>query len=86
MSVSPAFHPARRGTNGHIESFNRWLRREYLNRTHWTSLLEARVVIEGFKDNNNHRHCHSSPGYHTPAECAARCTHSHQPVNGCEID
>lgn len=30
--------------NGHIEPFNNRLRRECLNRNHWTNLLEARVV------------------------------------------
>lgn len=50
------------------------------------SLLEARVVIEDFKDDHNNRHRHSSLGYLTPAEYAARCTHTHQPVDGCEID
>ena len=48
--------------NGYIESFNNRLRKECLNRTHWTSLLEARVVIEDFKDDHNHRHRHSSLG------------------------
>lgn len=72
--------------NGHIESFNNRLRKECLNRNHWTSLLEARVVIEDFKDDHNHRHRHSSLGYLTPAEYAAKCTHNHQPVEGCEID
>jgi putative transposase len=30
--------------NGHIESFNNRLRRECLNRSHWNTVLEARVV------------------------------------------
>ncbi|WP_377454553.1 IS3 family transposase [Rhodococcoides fascians] len=72
--------------NGHIESFNNRLRKECLNRNYWTSLLEARVVIEDFKDDHNNRHRHSSLGYRTPAEYAAQCTHNHQPVEGCEID
>lgn len=71
--------------NGHIESFNNRLRKECLNRNHWTNLLEARVVIEDFKDDHNHRHRHSSLGYRTPAEYAAQCTHRHHPVE-CEID
>ncbi|MCX5044672.1 IS3 family transposase [Aldersonia sp. NBC_00410] len=70
--------------NGYIESFNNRLRRECLNRNHWTNLLEARVVIGDFKDDNNHRHRHSALGYLTPAEYAAGCTHTHHPV-GCEI-
>ncbi|MGV8874270.1 MAG: transposase, partial [Rhodococcus sp. (in: high G+C Gram-positive bacteria)] len=72
--------------NGHIESFNNRLRKECLNRNHWSSLLEARVVIGDFKDDHNNRHRHSSLGYLTPAEYAAQCTHTHQPVEGCEID
>ena len=71
--------------NGFIESFNNRLRQECLNRNHWTSLLEARVVIGDFKDDHNHRHRHSALGYLTPAEYAARCAHIHAPV-GCEID
>ncbi|WP_228830727.1 integrase core domain-containing protein [Nocardia beijingensis] len=31
--------------NGYIESFNRRLRVERLNRNHWNTLLEARVII-----------------------------------------
>jgi putative transposase len=42
--------------NGHIESFNSRLRKECLNRNHWNTLLEARVVIGDFKDEHNHRH------------------------------
>ncbi len=57
--------------NGYIESFNNRLRRECLNRNHWNSLLEARVVIGDFKDEHNHRHRHSALGYLTPAEYAA---------------
>ncbi|MGY1964742.1 MULTISPECIES: IS3 family transposase [Nocardia] len=71
--------------NGYIESFNRRLRTECLNRNHWTSLLEARVVIGDFKTEHNLRHRHSALGYRTPAEYAAACTHTHHPV-GCGID
>ena len=35
--------------NGYIESFNNRLRKECLNRNHWTTLFEARVVIGDFK-------------------------------------
>ncbi|MFI6954603.1 integrase core domain-containing protein [Nocardia sp. NPDC050408] len=34
-----------------MESFNSRLRKECLNRNHWTSLPEARVVIGDFKHN-----------------------------------
>ncbi|WP_394855226.1 integrase core domain-containing protein [Rhodococcus aetherivorans] len=33
---------------------------ECLNRNYWPTLLEARVVIEDFKDDHNHRHRHSA--------------------------
>ena len=71
--------------NGYIESFNNRLRKECLNRNHWNTLFEARVVIGDFKDEHNHRHRHSALGYRTPAEYAARCSHTHTPV-ACEIN
>ncbi len=71
--------------NGYIESFNNRLRRECLNRNHWTNLTEARVVIGDFKHQHNHRHRHSALGYLTPAEYAAQCGHTHHPV-ACDIN
>lgn len=71
--------------NWYIESFNNRLRRECLNRNHWNSLLEARVVIGDFKHEHNTRHRHSALGYQTPAEYAAACRHTHTPV-ACEIN
>jgi putative transposase len=71
--------------NGYIESFNNRLRRECLNRSHWTNLREARVVIGDFKDEHNRRHRHSALGYLTPAEYAAACRHTHHPVT-CDIN
>ncbi len=60
---------------------NNRLRKEYINRNHWNSLLEARVVIGNFKHEHNHRHRHSALGYRTPAEYAAgRCTHTRWPA------
>ena len=71
--------------NGYIESFNNRLRKECLNRNHWNSLFEARVVIGDFKEEHNHRHRHSALGYRTPAEYAAACSHTHTSVV-CEIN
>jgi putative transposase len=71
--------------NGHIESFNNRLRKECLNRNHWNTLLEARVVIGDFKHEHNHRHRHSALGYRTPAEYAAACRCTHTPM-ACEIN
>ena len=71
--------------NGYIESFNNRLRKECLNRNHWNTLFEARVVIGDFKKEHNHRHRHSALGYRTPAEYAATCRCTHTPV-ACEIN
>lgn len=71
--------------NGTAESFNSRMRRELLNRNHWTCLLEARVAITDYKTEHNTRHRHSSLGYLTPDEYAAQCRHTHTPV-ACEID
>lgn len=71
--------------NGYIESFNNRLRKECLNRNHWNTLFEARVVIGDFKTEHNHRHRHSALGYRTPAEYAAACRHTHTPV-ACSIN
>ncbi|MFE9321083.1 integrase core domain-containing protein [Nocardia sp. NPDC052278] len=56
-----------------------------MNRNHWTSLLEGRVVIGDFKDDHNCRHRHSALGYLTPAEYAASCSHTDRPV-ACSIN
>nr|WP_110782027.1 IS3 family transposase [Mycolicibacterium parafortuitum] len=71
--------------NGHIESFNNRLRKECLNRNHWNTVLEARVVIGDFKEEHNQRHRHSALGYRTPAEYAAVCRCTHTPM-GCSIN
>jgi transposase InsO family protein len=70
--------------NGYIESFNNRLRKECLNRNHWNTLFEARVVIDDFEADHNHRR-HSALGYRTPAEYAAACRCTHTPV-ACEIN
>jgi len=58
--------------NAYIESFNSRLRDEALNRELFTSLAEARVVLEDHRLDYNHRRPHSSLGYETPAGFAAR--------------
>jgi putative transposase len=77
MSFIP---PGTPWNNGHIESFNNRLRKECLNRNHWNTLLEARVVTGDFKEEHNHRHRHSALGYRTPAEYAAVCRCTHTPM------
>ena len=82
MSFIP---PGTPWNNGHIESFNNRLRKECLNRNHWNTLLEARVVIGDFKEEHNHRHRHSALGYRTPAEYAAVCRCTHTPM-ACSVN
>ena len=59
--------------NAYIESFHDKLRDECLNREVFGSLAEARVVIEQWRREYNEYRPHSSLGYDTPAQTAARC-------------
>jgi putative transposase len=58
--------------NGYVESFNSRLRAELLGREVFTSLLEARVMIEDWRVDYNERRPHSALGYVAPATFAAR--------------
>ncbi len=53
--------------NGYIESFNGKLRDELLNREIFTTLIEAKVLIEQWRKEYNHIRPHSSLGYRPPA-------------------
>jgi putative transposase len=53
--------------NGYIESFNGKLRDELLNREIFTTLWEAKVLIEGWRKEYNEIRPHSSLGYRPPA-------------------
>ena len=53
--------------NGYIESFNGKLRDELLNREIFTTLEEARVLIEQWRREYNQVRPHSSLGYRPPA-------------------
>ncbi len=58
--------------NAYVESFNGKLEDELLGREIFTSLLEAKVLIEQYRVEYNHERPHSSLDYQTPAEFAAR--------------
>jgi putative transposase len=60
--------------NGHIESFHDKLRDECLNREVFSSLQEARIIIEGWRKEYNAFRPHSALGYQTPQDYAQRCT------------
>jgi putative transposase len=53
--------------NGYVESFNGKLRDELLNMEVFTTLTEARVLIEEWRKEYNQVRPHSSLGYRTPA-------------------
>jgi putative transposase len=53
--------------NGYVESFNGRLRDELLNREIFTTLFEAKVLIEGWRREYNEIRPHSSLGYRPPA-------------------
>lgn len=72
--VGPLYiEPGAPWQNAFGESFNGKLRDECLNLELFTSLAEARVVLEDFRLEYNHRRPHSSLGYDTPAAFAATC-------------
>lgn len=65
--------------NGHIESFHDKLRDECLNRELFGSLLEAQIILEGWRQEYNDLRPHSSLGYKTPSEYAE----AHRADGGC---
>lgn len=58
--------------NGYVESFNGKLRDELLNREVFDTLLEAKVLIERWRQVYNTVRPHSSLGYRAPAPEAAQ--------------
>ena len=53
--------------NGYVESFNRKLRDELINREVFATLLEAKVLIENWRREYNEIRPNSSLGYLSPA-------------------
>jgi len=53
--------------NGYIESFNGKMRDELLDREIFMTLEEARVLINGWREEYNHFRPHSSKNYRPPA-------------------
>jgi putative transposase len=68
--------PGKPEQNAVMESFNGRFRDECLN-SHWfTSLADARHIIEAWRQDYNQVRPHSSLGYHTPQEVHGRLTGS----------
>lgn len=64
--------PGKPTENGYIESFNGKLRDECLNENWFTTLPEAKLVIENWRNVYNDKRPHSSLGDLTPEEFADR--------------
>lgn len=64
--------PGKPTQNAYIESFNGRFRDECLNDQWFSTLYEARVLIEAWRQDYNSNRPHSSLGYVTPAEFAAQ--------------
>lgn len=62
--------------NGYAESFHSKLRDEFLSCETFESVSSARTQTAAWKQDYNHHRPHSSLGYLTPAEFAARCAAS----------
>jgi transposase InsO family protein len=68
MGVKTLFiEPGSPWENGYIESFNGKLRDELLNREIFTTLTEAKVLIEQWRREYNQIRPHSAKGYKPPA-------------------
>ena len=65
---SALIEPGKPWQNGVNERFNGTLRDECLSREVWTSVQEAQVVIEQWRQAYNAERPHSSLGYQTPTE------------------
>jgi transposase InsO family protein len=66
--------PASPWQNGYAESFHSKLRDEFLDREEFESEVQARALGELWKEEYNTERPHSSLGYKTPAEFAAKCS------------
>lgn len=65
--------------NGYAESFHARLRDEFLSQEVFESVGAARTQTAAWREDYNHHRPHSSLGYVTPAEFAARCAASVRP-------
>jgi len=59
--------------NAYSETFISRLADELLKREAFTNLLEAKVLVEGYRSHYNRERPHSALGYRTPTEFAASC-------------
>lgn len=63
--------PGKPTDNGFIESFNARFRSECLSQHYFSSVEDARGVLDAWRDDYNHQRPHSALGQRTPAEVGA---------------
>lgn len=63
--------PGKPTDNAFIESFNAQVRRECLSQHYFSTLIDARLVLDAWRDDYNNRRPHGSLGQRTPAEYRA---------------
>jgi putative transposase len=69
QNVGAAFiTPGSPRQDGYVESFQRKLRDECLNREWFRDAREAKIIIEKWRHFYNHQRPHSALGYRTPAQ------------------
>jgi putative transposase len=66
-SDTATIDPGKPWQNGSVESFHATVRRECLDAEWFANLREAKILIEQWRWEYNHRRPHSSLGYQTPA-------------------
>jgi len=71
--------PGKPTDNAFIESFNAQVRRECLSQHYFSSLIDARVVLDAWRDEYNNRRPHGSLGQRTPAEYRAEVDEAEAP-------
>ena len=71
--------------NGYIESFNGKLRDECLNENWFTSLQEAKRLVEEWREEYNERRPHSALGGRTPGEVARSEEEQREKLTGTSI-
>jgi transposase InsO family protein len=72
--ITPSYiEPGKPWQNGYAESFHSRLRDEFLNGEVFASTREAQVRLDDWRRDWNTQRLHSSLGYLTPQEYAARC-------------
>ncbi len=71
--------PGKPTDNAFIESFNAQVRRECLSQHYFSSIIDARVELDAWRDEYNNRRPHGSLGQRTPAQFRAEVDEAEAP-------